>query len=96
MQLDGCLGQSGFREGFQFWDVCDQVCMNLFEKAPLAWQKMSEWSIREEEFVKRAAYALLACLAWHDKKATGCAIHSPAAASSGRGRRISAITSRKR
>jgi len=27
-----------------------------------------DWSKREEEFVKRAAYALLACLAWHDKK----------------------------
>lgn len=54
---------------FQAWDVCDQVCMNLFEKTPLAWQKVVEWSSREEEFVKRAAFALIACLAWHDKKA---------------------------
>lgn len=51
------------------WDVCDQVCMNLFEKTPLAWQKIRDWSVREEEFVKRAAFALMACLAWHDKKA---------------------------
>ena len=51
------------------WDVCDQVCMNLFEKTPLAWQKIIDWSEREEEFVKRAAFALIACLAWHDKKA---------------------------
>jgi 3-methyladenine DNA glycosylase AlkD len=43
--------------------------MNLFEKTPLAWKKVEDWSRREEEFVKRAAYALLACLAWHDKKA---------------------------
>ena len=50
------------------WDVCDQVCMNLFEKTPLAWQKIIDWSEREEEFVKRAAFALIACLAWHDKK----------------------------
>ncbi len=49
------------------WDVCDQVCMNLFEKSPLAWRKIIEWSDREEEFVKRAAFALIACLAWHDK-----------------------------
>ena len=51
------------------WDVCDQVCMNLFEKAPLAWRKVFDWSRRKEEYVKRAAYALLACLAWHDKEA---------------------------
>lgn len=51
------------------WDVCDQVCMNLFEKTPLAWKKIREWAERDEEFVKRAAFALIACLAWHDKKA---------------------------
>ena len=55
---------------FDSWDVCDQVCMNLFEKTPLAWEKIPEWSRRQEEFVKRGGYALLACLAWHDKKAT--------------------------
>jgi len=51
------------------WDVCDQVCMNLFDKSPLAWKKVLDWSEREEEFVKRAAFSLIACLAWHDKKA---------------------------
>jgi 3-methyladenine DNA glycosylase AlkD len=56
-------------EGFDSWDVCDQVCMNLFEKTPLAWKKILDWSEREEEFVKRAAFALIACLAWHNKKA---------------------------
>jgi 3-methyladenine DNA glycosylase AlkD len=54
---------------FDSWDVCDQVCMNLFEKTPLVWDKIREWAEREEEFVKRAAYALIACLAWHDKEA---------------------------
>ena len=54
---------------FNSWDVCDQVCMNLFEKTPQAWQKVRDWSVREQEFVKRAGYALLACLAWHDKSA---------------------------
>ncbi len=54
---------------FNSWDVCDQVCMNLFEKVPLAWKKIIAWSEREEEYVKRAAFALIACLAWHDKKA---------------------------
>ena len=51
------------------WDVCDQLCMNLFEKSPLACRKIVEWSRREEEFVRRAAFTLIACLAWHDKKA---------------------------
>ncbi len=50
------------------WDVCDQVCMNFFEKSPLAWKKIHNWSNREEEFVKRTAFSLIACLAWHDKK----------------------------
>jgi 3-methyladenine DNA glycosylase AlkD len=54
---------------FNSLDVCDQVCMNLFEKAPFALKKINDWSHREEEFVKRAAYALIACIAWHDKKA---------------------------
>jgi 3-methyladenine DNA glycosylase AlkD len=52
------------------WDVCDQVCMNLFEKNRLAWKKIIDWSDREEEFVKRTAFSLIACLAWHDKKAS--------------------------
>ncbi len=54
---------------FNSWDVCDQVCDNLFEKTRFAWKKIIDWSDREEEFVKRAAFALIACLAWHDKKA---------------------------
>ncbi len=52
------------------WDIGDQTCMNLFEKTPFAWKKISEWSRRNEEFVKRTAYGLIACLAWHNKTAT--------------------------
>jgi 3-methyladenine DNA glycosylase AlkD len=51
------------------WDVCDEVCMNLFRKTPYAWKKIIDWSRRDEEFVKRAAFSLLACLAVHDKEA---------------------------
>ena len=57
-------------KGIDSWDVCDQVCMNLFEKNQLAWKKIIDWSEREEEFVKRTAFSLIACLAWHDKKAS--------------------------
>ena len=55
---------------FNSWDICDQVCDNLFEKTRFAWDKAREWSTREEEFVKRAAFTLIACLAWHDKQAS--------------------------
>ena len=57
-------------KGINSWDVCDQVCMNLFEKNQLAWKKIVDWSEREEEFVKRTAFSLIACLAWHDKQAS--------------------------
>jgi 3-methyladenine DNA glycosylase AlkD len=54
---------------FDSWDVCDQVCSNLFDKAPRAYSKAAAWSAREEEFVKRAGFVLMAVLAVHDKKA---------------------------
>ena len=55
---------------FNSWDLCDQCCMNLFAKTAFAWDKAFEWSGRDEEFVKRAAFALMAVLAVHDKDAT--------------------------
>ena len=54
---------------FNSWDICDQVCDNLFQKTRFAWEKVVEWSTREEEFVKRAAYTLIACLTFYDKQA---------------------------
>ncbi len=54
---------------FDTWEVCDQCCMNLFEKMPSAWVKAVEWSDRPEEFVKRAGFVLMARLAVSDKKA---------------------------
>ncbi|MCP3682511.1 MAG: DNA alkylation repair protein [bacterium] len=54
---------------FDSWDVCDQCCMNLFDKTRFAYKKVFEWSKRKREFEKRAAFALIACLAWHDKEA---------------------------
>lgn len=53
---------------FDSWDVVDQV-VDLFERTPLAWEKALEWSARPEEFVKRAAFAMMAGLAVHDKRA---------------------------
>jgi len=56
-------------KGFAAWDVCDQTCLNVFCKSPLAWRKVSAWARRKDEFVRRAAFALLATLAVHDKRA---------------------------
>lgn len=53
---------------FDSWDVCDQVCMNLFDRTPFAYKKAKEWANREKEFVRRAGFALMAVLAFHDKK----------------------------
>jgi 3-methyladenine DNA glycosylase AlkD len=53
---------------FDSWDVCDQVCSNLFDKTPLAYHKAVEWASRRPEYVKRAGFVLMAALAVHDKK----------------------------
>jgi len=54
---------------FDNWEVCDQVCQNLFINTEYAYQKAMEWCGRDEEFVKRAGFALMAWLAFKDKKA---------------------------
>jgi 3-methyladenine DNA glycosylase AlkD len=54
--------------GFASWDLCDQVCQNLFRQAPPAWRKAVEWTARSEPFVKRAGFALMAGLAVADKQ----------------------------
>ncbi len=55
--------------GFDSWDLCDQVCQNLFRYASPAWTKAVEWTRRPELFVKRAAFSLMAGLAVADKRA---------------------------
>jgi 3-methyladenine DNA glycosylase AlkD len=55
---------------FDSWDVCDQACTSLFDLTPLAWKKVFDWAKRDEEFVKRAAFSIIAGLAVHDKKAS--------------------------
>ncbi len=56
-------------QDFDSWEICDQTLLNLFDRTPLAAEKAVEWSRREEEFVKRAGYVLMARLATVDKKA---------------------------
>jgi 3-methyladenine DNA glycosylase AlkD len=52
---------------FDNWGICDTVCFFLFDRTPHAWAKVAEWSQSRDEFVRRAAFALLASLAGHDK-----------------------------
>jgi 3-methyladenine DNA glycosylase AlkD len=54
---------------FDNWATVDGACSYLFCRTPYAYEKAFEWSEREEEFVKRAAFSLIAYLAVHDKKA---------------------------
>jgi len=55
---------------FDSWDVCDQATTSLFDQTAHGWTKATEWAKRDEEWVKRAGFALMAGLASHDKGAT--------------------------
>lgn len=54
---------------FTSWDICDGVCGNLFVNTPYAREKAISWCSREEEYVKRAGFAMIAWMAVHNKKA---------------------------
>ena len=54
---------------FDNWDSCDGTCCHLFVFAKDAWAKAFAWTKREEEFQKRAGFALAAYLANRDKSA---------------------------
>jgi 3-methyladenine DNA glycosylase AlkD len=54
---------------FDNWGICDTVCFKLFDQTPHAFAKVELWAKSREEFVKRAAFALLASVALHDKSA---------------------------
>jgi 3-methyladenine DNA glycosylase AlkD len=56
--------------GFDSWDVVDVTCGGLFDRTPFAYAKAVAWSTRDEEFVKRAGFALMASLAVHDRRAS--------------------------
>lgn len=55
---------------FDNWGVVDTLCFKLFDQTKHAWAKVPQWAKRKPEFERRAAFALLASLAGHDKKAT--------------------------
>jgi 3-methyladenine DNA glycosylase AlkD len=52
---------------FDNWAICDTVCFHLFDRTAHAFDKVERWATRKPELEKRAAFALLASLAGHDK-----------------------------
>ena len=57
-------------QDFDNWGIVDTLCFNLFDRTPHAWGRVAQWCKREEEFIKRAGFALLWSLTVHDKEAT--------------------------
>lgn len=53
---------------FNSWEVCDQVCGNLFVRTPYAIEKALEYSRSEKEYIKRAGFVLMAEMQVHNKK----------------------------
>jgi 3-methyladenine DNA glycosylase AlkD len=55
---------------FDSWDICDQATTNLFDVTDFGWSKAIDWAKRDEQWVKRAGFTLMAGLAVHDKSAS--------------------------
>jgi len=55
---------------FDNWGIVDTLCFKLFDQAPDRWKMIPKWCARKPEFERRAGFAMIACLAAHDKKAT--------------------------
>jgi 3-methyladenine DNA glycosylase AlkD len=54
-------------KAFDSWAICDTLCFVLWDRTPHAWKKVVQWAGKRDEYMKRAAFALLASLALHDK-----------------------------
>jgi 3-methyladenine DNA glycosylase AlkD len=52
---------------FASWDICDETTDELFIHTAYCEQVIPLWAARDEEFVRRAAFAMIAALAIHRK-----------------------------
>lgn len=60
------------------WDLCDQVCGNLFARTRMSFDRAEAWVRRDEEFVRRAGFAIVASrAAWDHRPETPDAIFLP-------------------
>lgn len=64
------MQMNSWARDFDNWAICDTACFHLFDKTPLAWGRVDAWYTSNREFVKRAAFALIASIALHDKRAS--------------------------
>ena len=60
---------NAWARSFENWGDCDTVCFKLFDQTPFAGEMAGRWAASPREFVKRAGFVLMACLALHDKAA---------------------------
>lgn len=56
-----------WRVDFDNWGIVDTVCFKLFDRVTHAPAKAAEWCGLNDEFGRRAGFALMACLALHGK-----------------------------
>jgi len=56
-----------WRADFDNWGIVDTVCFKLFDQVPHAPAKALAWCGMNDEFGRRAGFALMACLALHGK-----------------------------
>ncbi len=54
-----------WRADFDNWGIVDTVCFKLFDRVPGAFAKVEQWALLNDEFGRRSAFALLACMALH-------------------------------
>jgi 3-methyladenine DNA glycosylase AlkD len=52
---------------FDNWAVVDTLCFNLFDRTPHVFGRVTAWARAKDEFIKRGAFALLACAAVHGR-----------------------------
>ena len=55
---------------FETWADCDTVVFHLFDRTPYRWEKVHQWAKSPHEYVKRAAFWMMATLTVHDKAAS--------------------------
>jgi 3-methyladenine DNA glycosylase AlkD len=56
-----------WRADFDNWAIVDTVCFKLFDRTPHAMAKIDEWMRLNDEYGRRAGFALLASTALHGR-----------------------------
>ena len=57
----------GWAKDFDNWGIVDTACFHYWDLTPHAFKQIEKWAKAKDEFVKRAAFALLASCALHKR-----------------------------